>query len=161
MNAPNFDLRFRNRLALIITVFACSAMLGDILGWLPLKGIGAASGAAPFPKVFCKNQGIEGFASEFTITACTGSGSSTNILLTPEIYQQLAGPYNRRNAYGAALAFAPRLPPELWRSVFVYGFGPSGPLRHELGIPTAATNISVTIRSKTIGLSEEWVLTHP
>src|SRR5262249_53527274 len=132
-----------NRIAVVLTIFACSAMVGDIFHSLGMKGVGVASTIAPFPKVFCDNQGLEGFASEFAIEA-QGAGGVTNIVLTPEIYSGLKGPYNRRNVYGAALAFGPKLPPELWRSVFAYGMGPSGPLRRELGLRADATNVVVT-----------------
>src|SRR5262245_22070792 len=115
--AADRSVVLRNVAALLVTIFACSAMVGDILHIQALMGIGAASTIAPFPKVFCDNQGLEGFASEFTITG-EGVSGVTNIVLTPEIYSSLRGPYNRRNVYGAALAFGPKLPPELWRSVF-------------------------------------------
>src|SRR5215208_6849984 len=150
----------RNRIALLVTIFACSAMAGDILHLLPVKGIGAASTIAPFPKVFCDNQGLEGFASEFTITV-RGPGGPTNIALTPEAYSRLKGPYNRRNAYWAALAFGPKLPSEMWRSVFGYGLGPGGPLRQELSLPADITNVVVTIRTKTSGRHDRWILQDP
>lgn len=157
MNRAERGIVLRNRMALALVVFACSAMAGDLLHCLPLKGIGAASTIAPFPKVFCDNQGLEGFASEFTITA-EGPKGTTNIVLTPELYSQLKGPYNRRNVYGAALAFGPKLPPPLWRSVFAYGLGPGGPLREELELPHDSTNVVVTIRTKTAGRNEQWTL---
>jgi len=155
--ARDRSMRIRNTIAVLLTVFACSAMVGDVFHLRALKGIGAASALAPFPKVFCDNQGLEGFASEFTITA-EGKSGITNIMLTPEIYSGLKGPYNRRNVYGAALAFGPKLPPEVWRSVFVYGLGPDGPLREELRLPVDSTNVMVRIRTKTAGRRDEWVL---
>src|SRR4051812_7665487 len=103
MKNQDRSLIIRNRLAVLITIFACSAMVGDMFNVLPLKGIGAASSIAPFPKVFCDNQGLEGFASEFTLRA-EGPSGITNMVLTPESYSRLKGPYNRRNVYGAALA---------------------------------------------------------
>jgi len=160
MKSEDRGIIFRNRMALALTIFACSAMAGDILHSRGMKGIGAASTIAPFPKVFCDSQGLEGFASEFVIEA-RSPGGVTNIVLAPEIYSRLKGPYNRRNVYGAALAFGPKLPPELWRSVFAYGMGTSGPLRRELGLPAEATNVVVTITTKTSGRSDEWKLTGP
>lgn len=143
---------------MLLTIFACSAMLGDLLGVPALKGLGAASAVAPLPKVFCDNQGLEGFASEFTIFAQRASGGVTNLVLTPEMYARLQGPYNRRNVYGAALSFGPKLPPLLWRGVFSYGLGPSGPLRRELGLPADTTNVWVRIRTRTAGRNDEWTL---
>jgi hypothetical protein len=151
----------RNLAAALISLLACSAMLGDVLNILPLKGIGAGTAIAPFPKVFCDNQGLEGFASDFTISAQRSSGGVTNIALTPELYARLEGPYNRRNVYGAALSFGPKLPPELWRSVFDHGLGPAGTLRRELGLPVDTTNVWVTIRTRTAGRQDEWTRSNP
>src|ERR1043166_2432955 len=98
------NIKQANSIALGVTVFACSAMLGDVVNCLPLKGIGAASAFAPFPKGFCDNQGLEGFASNFTILADRPDGSVTRVALTPQMYARMKGPYNRRNVYGAALS---------------------------------------------------------
>jgi hypothetical protein len=155
------SLRWRNRAALALTVLGCSAMLGDMVGSLPLKGLGAASAFAPFPKVFCDNQGLEGFASEFTILARHADGSTNRIELTPELYSGLKGPYNRRNVYGAALSFGPKLPAEMWRNVFEYGLGPGGPLRREFDLPGDTTYVVVVVRTKTSGRSDQWTLSSP
>ena len=37
------------------------------------------------------------------------AGDRQELQLTPEVYNGVAGPYNRRNAYGAALSYAPVL----------------------------------------------------
>jgi hypothetical protein len=132
-------------------------MLGDVLGSRALKAIGTASAVAPCPKVFCDVQGLEAFASDFVLRFET-NGSVSELKLTPEIYRRLDGPYNRRNVYGAALSFAPRLPEPLWRAVFAYALAPAGPMRVELGIPAAATNMTVVIRTRTAGRNDTWEL---
>lgn len=152
------SLQRRNIAALAVTIFGTVAMLGDLTGCLPLLGIGAASTIAPFPKVFCDNQGLEGFASEFTIEFDDADGRHVKMPLTPEIYARMRGPYNRRNVYGAAFSFGPKLPPELWRSVFAHGLGPAGTLREEFGLPANATNIVIVIHTKTTGRSDQWEL---
>ena len=154
------SMRWRNVAALCITVVGCAAMIGDLTGSLTLKGLGAASTFAPFPKVFCDNQGLEGFASDFTIVA-KGPDGETLVPLTSELYARMDGPYNRRNVYGAVFSFGPKLPPEMWHSVFEYGLGTNGTLRAELNVPREATNVAVIIRTKTRGRADEWRLETP
>ena len=138
-----------NVLATIICVFACSAMIGDLAGSKALKGLGAMSGIAPCPKVFCQIKGWESFTCDYVLHAESPEGIE-EVCLSPENYSKLHGPYNRRNAYGAALSFAPILPTNLWQSVFDYGLGPNVPLRSELGISPQATNVTIVIRSKAL-----------
>jgi hypothetical protein len=133
-------------------------MTGYLAGSVPLRGIGAATAASPFPKVFSDVDGLETFASEFTLRYRQPDGTLDETAITPELYGRLAGPYNRRNVYGAALSYAPRLPRELWEAVFCYGLRPEGPLRSELGLGSDVTDLSVTIRTRTRGRNDAWTL---
>jgi hypothetical protein len=136
-----------NLLATIVCVFACTAMIGDLVGSKVLKGLGAMSGIAPCPKVFCQIKEWESFTCDYILRAESPEGIQ-EICLSPENYSKLHGPYNRRNAYGAALSFAPILPTNLWQTVFDYGLGINAPLRSELGISPQATNVTILIRPK-------------
>ncbi len=156
----NHRMKWRNIAALAICVFGLTAMTGDALGIRALKGVGLASTIAPCPKVFCDTKGMEAFASTFMLRFET-NGHMAEVPLTPELYSRLEGPYNRRNVYGAALSFAPRLPEPLWRAVFDYGLKRKGPLRRELGLPDEATNVVVVIQTKTRGRNDEWALKQP
>jgi hypothetical protein len=130
-------------------------MAGDILGSNALKGIGAATGMAPCPKVFCDINGLEAFASSFQIIA---EGEETvSIQITPELYARLRGPYNRRNVYGAAIAAAPRLPKAMWQSVFCYAFRPDGTLRRELALPRNTKRIYLAVRTNSRGRDDYWL----
>jgi hypothetical protein len=160
-SADRSGLRWRNRTALILCLIGCLQMAGYITGSAVLRGIGAASAAAPLPKVFSDVDGLETFASEFTLRYRSSDGTLAEMPITPALYGRLAGPYNRRNVYGAALSYAPRLPRELWEPVYCYGLGLQGPLRTELGLGPDATGISVTIRTRTRGRSDEWTLEPP
>lgn len=151
-------IRWRNIAALIVFAVGLLQMVGEVSGLRALKGLGAATAASPFPKVFSDVNGLETFASEFIIHVETTSGQHVERVMTPEVYHQLKGPYNRRNVYGAALSYAPRLPDVLWQAVFCYGLNPEGPLRRELGLPTDAARIRVVIRTKTYGRNDTWVL---
>ena len=150
-------LRWRNITAILLGLFGTVAMVGDLIGSRSIKGLGAVSAVAPFPKVFCKVAGIEGFACAFTIVYEDG-GEIHCLPVTPELYSHMSGPYNRRNVYGAALAGGAILPRELWGAVFDYGFAPDGPLRREFGIPAEAANLRVVVQSKTRGSDEVWTL---
>jgi hypothetical protein len=154
-------LRWRNRAALAICVVGCLQMTGYVTGSITLRGIGAATAASPLPKVFSDVDGLETFASEFTLHYREPGGTLLDTAITPELYGRLTGPYNRRNVYGAALSYAPRLPRELWEPVFCYGLAPDGPLRAELGLSSAVSDIAVTIRTRTRGRSDAWTLKSP
>jgi hypothetical protein len=123
-----------------------------------LRGLGAATAASPLPKVFSDVDSLETFASEFTLRYRKPGRTVVEMAITPELYGRLGGPYNRRNVYGAALSYAPRLPRELWEPVFCYGLGSEGPLRTELGLGSDVTDISVTIRTRTRGRTDVWIL---
>jgi hypothetical protein len=133
-------------------------MIGYITGSVALRGIGAATAASPLPKVFSDVDGLETFASQFTLRYRHPDGTVVEMAITPELYGRLGGPYNRRNVYGAALSYAPRLPRELWEPAFCYGLAADGPLRAELGLGSAVSEISVTIRTRTRGRSDVWKL---
>lgn len=147
-----------NLAALLITSLGCTQMAGYLFGSRALRGLGAATCAAPMPKVFSDVDGLETFASQFTLRGLDGTGRPFELKITPEVYAKLAGCYNRRNVYGAALSYAPRMPEPLWSAVFCYGLGPDGPLRREFGLPDGAHHLSVEIRTKTNGRSNQWIL---
>ena len=149
---------WRNVAALALLMLGLMQMLGDLTGNRLLKGLGAASAMSPCPKVFCDINGLEGFASDFTLRLESKSGDVRELPITAELYSHLNGPYNRRNAYGAALSFAPKLPPCLWKSVYNFGWSTDGPLRSELIVPEDVRHVSVIIRTKTRGRSDIWKL---
>lgn len=153
------SIKRRNWAGIALACFGLTAMIGDLLDCFPVKGIGAISCVAPFPKVFCEMDGVEGFASAFELEAELASGESVRIPLTPECYAGLSGPYNRRNVYGAALAGGPFLPETLWRPVYDYGLRADGPLRRELKLPETTEQIHIHIETKTNGRDDRWHFT--
>lgn len=152
---------WRNAGALGLLLLGLLQMAGDVLGSRAMKGLGAASAASPCPKVFTDAAGLEPFASTFTLIVEDAEGRASERQITPELYARLAGSYNRRNAYGAALAYAPRLPKPLWQSVFHHGMRPDGPLRREWGIADDAARVRVVISTNTRGRSDAWELEAP
>jgi hypothetical protein len=129
-----------------LVVLGLAQMTGDLLGILPLKGIAAATGASPAPKVFSAVQGLETYSTRFFLDL-----GHTRAELTPELYSNMRGPYNRRNVYGAALAYAPVLPPALRDPVTKHALCGDAPLLRELGLQ--ATRIPAVILEPLPGTS--------
>ena len=150
------SLKRRDIAACVVLTVGLLQMVGEACGSRVLKGLGAATVAAPLPKVFCDVAGLEPFASTFTLVGETRSGASFETRITPELYARLSGPYNRRNAYGAAFSFAPRLPDGMWRSVAQHGLREGGSLRDELQLPHDVTCVRLRVETRTRGRSERW-----
>ena len=145
-----------NLLCILLFIFGLTQMLGYYLDSKLLRGVGAAYLTSPMPKVFSDVAGLETFASKFTLIYRTDDDQEHEIPITPELYSKIRGPYKRRNVFGAALSYAPRLPEELWQPVFDYGF--SGPLKHELELPDNASVIRVRIETKTASRGDRWII---
>jgi hypothetical protein len=111
-----------------------------------MKGVGAATTASPAPKVFSSVRGLETYSTRFYVEWTDRTGVEHSLLLTPEIYGRIRGPYNRRNVYGAALAYAPVLPPSLRDPVMRYALCGEAPLLRELGIDPASIIGHVRVR---------------
>ena len=149
-----------NLIAIIIFGFGLSQMVGYLLKVPALRGLGGASTIAPFPKVFSDVDGIETFASSFAIQFTDREGRLQQMAITPEVYATLAGPYNRRNVYGAAFSYGPtpRFPKPLFDCVFQYGLIDPGPLREEFGLPADMLDVRMIIETKTRGRDDRWEL---
>lgn len=122
-----------------LLLLALAQMLGDLLGWTALRGVAAATAASPAPKVFSAVQGLETYSSRFSIEWRDQGGADHSLALTPEIYARMRGPYNRRNAFGAVLAYGPILSSNprtkpLFEAVGRYALCGDAPLLRELGL---------------------------
>jgi hypothetical protein len=138
-------MRVRNIMAIVVLIVGLTQMVGHVSGVRALRGIGLASGVSPFPKVFCAADGYEAFAATFFVEGDTPDGGVWSRQVDPEWYSQMRGPYNRRNVYGAALAFAPRLPEELRDAILEEALKPASAMRRELGVPVNLENVRVRI----------------
>jgi hypothetical protein len=123
-------------------------MVGDLAGLAWLKGLGAATAAAPAPKVFSAVRGYETYSTRFFLEWEDAQGETTSLPLTPELYGRLQGPYNRRNIYGAALSYGPVLPASLRDPVMTFALCFPGPLRGELALPKDAKRLRVRYEPK-------------
>jgi hypothetical protein len=78
-------------------------------------------------------------------------GAAHSLQLTPERYAGLAGPYNRRNIYGAALAYGPVLSTNpqtqpMFEAVAGYALCGEAPVLKELGVDPTTVAGRVRIR---------------
>ena len=137
--------------AVMLTSLGCVQMVGDLTHSKVLKALGAASQASPAPKVFTAHEGFETFSSRFYLQWRSRDGVAHSLQLTPDIYGRLQGPYNRRNAYGAALSYGPVLSANpltqpMFASVSRYALCGRAPLLRELRINPASIQGAVTVK---------------
>lgn len=127
----------------LLICVGCLQMAGDLLDLRVLKAFGAATSASPAPKVFTAQSGFETYANRFFLEWQDSAGAGRSLELTPETYSGLAGPYNRRNVYGAVMSYAPVLATNpatrpMFRAVLSRSFCRPRPVTAELGVPLDA-----------------------
>ena len=115
-------------------------MIADLLHLQAVKGLAAATAASPAPKVFSSVRGLETYSSRFFVECTDTSGLFHSTEINPERTAGLRGPYNRRNVYGAVLAYGPVLQSDpslrpMFESISRYALCGDAPLLRELGIP--------------------------
>ncbi len=126
--------------ALVLLTIGLTQMGADLLGLTSLKGLASATMLSPAPKVFTSAKGLETFSTGFELVWHDPQGQRHNLHITQERYSRLQGPYNRRNTYGAALAYGPVLASSdkgrpLLDAVAQYGLCGEAVLLDELGVP--------------------------
>lgn len=140
--------------SLLVILIGSLSMIGTLTSMDPIKGIGFMTTASPLPLVFSKFRGVENFSSDYYMDVRFKDGETVSMKLTPEIYERAGGPYNRRNPYGAVLAYGPMLtkPNEiiLRDKVMQYSACGQGTFMREIGIEKPIEHINVTVKSKTI-----------
>lgn len=129
-------------------------MTADMLHLRALKGVTAATAASPAPKVFSSVRGLETYSSRFFVEWTDTSGVFHSVEITPQSTAGLQGPYNRRNVYGAVLAYGPVLRSDpaarpMFESISRYALCGNAPLLQELGIPATDTHGVPRIRVET------------
>jgi hypothetical protein len=144
--------------AIGLGILGLAQITGDVLDITPLRGLAAATTASPAPKVFSAVRGLETYSSSFFIEWQDANRADQSLELTPEVYARLKGPYNRRNAYGAVIAYGPILAADpttqdLLESVARYALCGRAPVLRELGIEPSAVNGAVRVRIEPISTS--------
>lgn len=128
----------------------------DLLGLPLLRGLAAATTASPLPKVFSAVRGLETYSTRFFVEWTDGRGAEHSLELTPDVYAPLRGPYNRRNALGAVVAYGPLLSTDahtrpMFEQVAAYALCGKAPLLRELGVDPASLEGPARIRLQPIG----------
>ena len=141
----------KNKAAAFLLVLGLATMTGDLLGFGLLKGLGAATAASPAPKVFSAVRGYETYSTRFFLEWRDKSGVEQSTELTPELYSKLHGPYNRRNVFGAALAYGPVLSTDkntraMFEAVSTYALTGQAPALAEMGFDPTQIDGPVRVR---------------
>ena len=128
------------RPVLILLALGLLQMAADAFHLRALKVLAAATAASPAPKVFSSVRGLETFSSRFFVEWTDRAGEFHSVEVRPERAAGMRGPYNRRNVYGAVLAFGPVLQNDpaarpMFEAVACYALCGGAPLLRELGIP--------------------------
>lgn len=136
---------------LLLVLLGLMQIAGEVLHLPALKGLGLATAASPAPKVFSAVRGLETYSTRFYVEWMGADSRFHSIEITPEVYSHLRGPYNRRNVYGAVLAYGPVLITDpksrrMFDSVANYALCGNAPLLRELGIDPAGISGKVQIR---------------
>lgn len=118
----------------LLVAVGLSRMAGELLHVQPLEIFGMATAASPAPKVFSAVKGLETYSTQFYLEWFDQKRERQRLTITPEVYSRVRGPYNRRNVYGAALAYAPVLPEKFRDPVMRYALCGKKPLMRELGV---------------------------
>ena len=150
---PSSPLQRERAAAAFLIALGTAQMAADLAELPTLKAAISAWGASPAPKVFSTVQGLETFSTEFQLEWRRPDGSRARSDLTPKVYARLDGPYNRRNAYGAALAYAPVLAAnpatnDMYQAVSQYAFCSDGGLVEELGYGPSQGPYRVLLKPK-------------
>jgi hypothetical protein len=145
--------------AIILLVIGLAQMAGDLLGIVPLKAVAAATMISPAPKVFSSVKGLETYSTRIFLDWTDQNGELHSIEFCPEVCTKINGPYNRRNVYGAALAYGPVLAVDerarvMLQSVLAYALTGDAPLLAELGVDKDLVVWPITIRYQPKGESD-------
>lgn len=129
----------------LLLAVGSAQMLGDALDLDGLKALAAATHASPAPRVFSSVRGLETYSTRFFLCWRDSGGGPRELELTPALAARLRGPYNRRNVYGAVLAYGPVLAASehgrpMLRAVLERALGGDRPLMRELGIDPAGVS---------------------
>lgn len=153
----------RNLLLQFLLVFVgLLSCIGYVLDIQPIRGLGFATVASPLPLVFSHFRGHEAFTNNLTVQLTTRSGVVVEEKVDYRVFSSMAGPYNRRNAYGAVISFGPFFTTErellLRDSVLKYGFCHPAPLLQAYGLTEALSSAKIFVRPRLEGKAQSWMI---
>lgn len=137
--------------AIVLSFFATIKVVADVFGFERLSAVAAVTSVAPAMKVFTAQKGYETYSSTFELTVNYIDGHTVASQLNPNNYSGLRGPYNRRNVYGALIAYGPVLVKNpttqpMWNEMAHRAFCGSFSVLTELGFDNDSGVKSATIR---------------
>ncbi len=112
-----------------------------------IAGIGKVSLMSPFPKVFCAMGDTEPWTWEHTLTLTWADGSETAVPLDREAARRHIGPYQYRNATGAAVAYGPWLPEDTVTAALTWTACEDPSFLAVLGLPADPSPVAVRVDS--------------
>ncbi len=135
----------------LLALLATVKVGADIFELPRLSAAAAVTNMAPAMKVFTAHRGYETYSAAFALELRFANGETAAIRLDPESYAGLRGPYNRRNVYGALIAYGPLLVANpatrpMWREMAANAFCGESPIFAELGIDKTSALSGATIR---------------
>jgi hypothetical protein len=146
----------------IVLAIGSLQSIGFVTGIDALRQAGQLTAASPLPLVFSSFRGLETFSSRFSLKATTAGGATIESAITPREYGQFGGAYNRRNVYGAAISYGPRLTegnePRLLQSVLNYAYCSGGPLARLLPTTESLRHVDVFVAAGNAGATDVWTL---
>ncbi len=142
-----------------LLVLGLAQVFADLAGLPRLRGLAAATTASPLPKVFSAMRGLETYSTRFFVEWTDRAGAAHSLELTPETYQSLRGPYNRRNVFGAVVAYGPLLSSDartrpMFERVAAYALCGKAPLLRELGVDPATLGSPARVRLEPVGATD-------
>lgn len=147
----------RKALYVLVLLIGSLQIIGLLTGIKPIRSLGIITSASPLPLVFSEVNGVETFAGDFYMQWNGDNGEVQRVLMTPELYSKLKGPYNRRNIFGAAIAYGAVLPERVWKPILNYGIC-NDVLSEELELPFDKFTFTVEIDTRTEGRDDHWTL---
>lgn len=137
--------------AIILGFFATIKVIADIAGFTAISAIAAVTNLSPAMKVFTAHKGYETYSSRFELHIEYRDKQTETRQLTPSNYSSLQGPYNRRNVYGALIAYGPVLvrnshTKPMWETMSSRAFCHEPSVLHELGFSQSSGIKSAVIR---------------
>lgn len=144
----------------MLCLLAVVKVVADLAGLETLSAVAATTNLTPAMKVFTAHKGYETYSSKFELVIDFRDGTQATGFLDTYSYPGLKGPYNRRNVYGALIAYGPVLASndrtvEMWREMARRGFCRENSVLNELGFENTSGVVAASIhyiaRTKNVG----------
>ena len=144
-----------NVIAAFLIFLATIKVFADVFNFEKISALAAIINVAPAMKVFTAHKGYETYSSKFTLETRHTDGQVIATKINSKTYAGLKGPYNRRNVYGALIAYGPYLTNkpnthDMWYVMASNAFCGNSSILSELGIEnnSGVNKVSVTYTSQ-------------